>query len=140
MPDIADAHARLGTVTNYEGVDLPVFRVYDTLDLCRVTILCPKGVTELERRIADYRNAVARYRLRELDFDGYRIDLSDARDELADIPGLADEDDPRDLELVDWVEVGRRLERMRAIGGYAELRKLHALLTGDEIPATEATS
>lgn len=141
MPDIADAHARLGTVTNYEGVDLPVFRVYDTLDLCRVTILCPKGVTELERRIADYRNAVARYRLRELDFDGYRIDLDEARDNLYFFyPGIADQDEPGNLELADWVEVGRRLAVDTHYTKDTELRKLHALLTGDEIPATEATS
>lgn len=135
MPDIADAHAKLGVVTNYEGTQLPVFRDYDGLDLCAVTVLKPAGVRDLERRIAGYWNAVARYRLRELDFDGFCIngdDLEEARDDLADIPGLADENDPRDLELADWVEVGRRLEAMREFGGHAQLRRLSSLLSCDD--------
>lgn len=132
MPDIADAHAKLGTVTNYEGEQLPVFRDYDGLDLCKVTVLMPPGVRELEKRIADYWNALARYRLRELDFDGFCIngdDLEEARDDLAD---LTDPDAPRDLELADWVEVGRLLEEMRGIGGYDQLRRLHSLLSCDD--------
>lgn len=140
MPDIADAHAMLGTVTNYEGVQLPVFRDHDALDLCAVTVLLPAGVTELEARIADYRNAVARCRLREFDFDSLGVDLDEARDDLADIPGLADPGDPRNLELVDWNKVARRLHAMREYVGHAELRKLSALLMADEVPATEATS
>ena len=98
------------------------------------------GVRELEKRIADYWNALARYRLREVDFGALGVDLDDARADLSFYPGLADENEPGNLELVDWCEVGRRLASMLPYGGDAELRKLFALLMADETPATEATS
>jgi hypothetical protein len=133
-----DARLLLGSVTNYEGEPQPVFRTFDGLDLTRVSILKPKGVRELEKRIADHWNSLARWRLRELDFDDLGIDLDDCRDDLAEIPGLADECDPRDLQLADWVKAAERLEAMKPYGGYAELRKLATLLLADEIPATDA--
>lgn len=129
-----DANVPLGVVHDHEGEPLTVRRDFDELVIPAMT-LRPDGVTVLERRIGDYRNAVARFRLRELDLDD--IDLSEARDDLADIPGLADESEPRNLELADWVEAAARLRAMRHIGGYQELRKLAAVLMADEVPATE---
>ena len=130
-----DAHVTLGHVTNYEGRREPVFRDFDGFDLCHASILRPKGVRELEKRIADYWNALARYRLRELDFGALGIDLDSARDGLRFYPGVRDENEPGNLELVNWSELGTRV----FYGNTPELRKLHALLTADEVPATEAT-
>lgn len=135
----ADGNVTLGVVHDHEGLPRTVFRDFD--EFVAPSMTCrPAGVRELEARIVDYWNALARHRLRELDFDALGIDLREARDELDDIPNLADADDPDNLELVDWVALGKRLDRMRAIGGYDELRKLHALLMADEAPATEAAS
>lgn len=127
----ADGNVTLGVVHDSEGLARTVFRDFD--EFVAPSMTCrPAGVRELEARIVDYWNALARHRLRELDFDALGIDLREARDELDDIPNLADADDPDNLELVDWAEVGRRLEAMRAHGGYAELRRLHSLLSCDD--------
>ena len=126
-----DANAPLGTVTDYDGQERKPLRDFDLLVLPEMT-LTGAGVTQLEARIVDYRNAVARYRLRELDFDAFGIDLDDARDDLADIPGVSPEAEPGDLQLVDWAEVRRRPET--AYGNHRELRKLCALLMADETP------
>ena len=100
------------------------------------------GLRDLEKVIAVQRNAVARYRLREVDFDALGVDLDEARDDLADIPNREGECEPRNLELADWVEITARLEAMHRSNfyGYNELRKLSALLMADEVPATEAAS
>ena len=129
----ADANVTLGGVTDYEGQRRAVLRDFDQFVIPEMT-LTAAGVTELEARIADYRNAVARYRLRELDFDALGIDLDECRDWVLSLSSIADGSDPRNLELVDWVGLGRRLEGLRPYG-YDELRKLHALLTADETPA-----
>jgi hypothetical protein len=124
-----DAFAPIGELLDFEGEVRGVRRDFDCLDLPSMT-LSPAGVRDLERRILPaYWNALARYRLRELDFDSLGVDLDDARADLSFYPGLADADEPGNLELVDWCEVGRRLAAMRPYGGDMELRKLHALLT-----------
>lgn len=87
------------------------------------------GVRELENVVDRHRNAVARYRLRELDLDDYGIDGAGCFEELTDIPGFENTDG---LEDADWVEVGRRLHVMRAAGGYTELRGLSSLLSCDD--------
>lgn len=132
-----DANVPLGVVHDHEGEPLTIRRDFDELVIPAMT-LKPAGVREHEKALREYWNALARYRLRELDLDD--IDLSEARDDLADIPGLADEHEPRNLELADWVEVADRLDAMRPYGGYAELRKLSAVLMADEAPATEVAS
>lgn len=134
-----DAFALLGELPDFEGETRGVHRDFDCLVLPAMT-LSPAGVTALETLIAEHRNEVARYRLRTLDFGDFGIVLDECRDWVETLPSLADGSDPRNLNLVDWVALGRRLERIRnaSYGGYDELRKLHALLTADEVPA-EAT-
>jgi hypothetical protein len=134
----ADGNVTLGVVHDHEGRARTVFRDFDEFVAPSMT-LRPAGVTELEARIVDYRNALARYRLRELDFDSLGIDLDEARDNLYFFyPGIADSDEPGNLELADWVEVGQRLAVDTHYTKDTELRKLHALLMADETPATEA--
>lgn len=125
----SDIMRPLGTVTNYEGDPQKVLRDYDSLDLCAVTVLPPAGVRELEQRIAEYWNELARYRLRTADLSDFDLDY--ALDTVAYMPGCGG---AGGLENVDWVEVGKRLVRLRNVGGYEELRKLHALLVGTETP------
>ena len=129
-----DAHVTLGIVHDHEGEPLTLRRDYDSLVVPEMT-LKPAGVRELERNLVDWWNALARYRLRELDFEALGIDLGEARDDLAGIPNRDGAEEPRNLELADWVEVASRLEAMRQYGGYQELRKLSALLMADEAPA-----
>jgi hypothetical protein len=124
-----DAFVPLGTVTDYEGKTLKVFRDYDGLDLSHVGCLLPAGVAELEHRIAEYKQQLACYRLRTADLSG--IDLEEALDSLAHLPGCGG---AGGLESADWNEVGRRLQALRVYGGFSELAKLHALLTGTETP------
>lgn len=124
-----DAFVPLGIVTDYEGKELKVYRDYDALDLSHVGALLPAGVAELEQRIAEYRQQLACYRLRTADLSG--IDLDECRDDIITWPGIGD---PADLSGIDWLEVGRRLKAMERYGGYGELRRLHALLTGTETP------
>lgn len=124
-----DAFVPLGTVTDYEDQPQGLFRDFDALDLTHVGILRPAGVAELKQRIAEYEQELARYRLRTADLSG--IDLDECRDDLAGLPGIGD---PDDLANIDWLEAGRRLKAMERYGGYGELRKLHALLTGTETP------
>jgi hypothetical protein len=119
----------LGPVTNYEGIDREVRRDYDGLDLSDLTVLLPPGVAELQERINAYWQELARYRLRTADLSG--IDLGEARQWLAELPGLGG---PADLESVDWLEVGARLRALEQFGGFGELRRLHDLLTGTETP------
>jgi len=130
----ADGNVTLGVVHDHEGLARTVFRDFD--EFVAPSMTCrPAGVRELEARIVDYWNALARYRLRTLDFDDFCInddDLEEARDDLTGIPGLADPSEPHNLELADWVEVGRRLLAMRAHGGYDQLRRLHSLLSCDD--------
>jgi len=126
---MSDIMQPLGIVTNYEGEPQKVLRDYDGLDLCAVTVLLPAGVRELQQRINAYWQELACYRLRTADLSG--IDLDEARDDLAGWPGIGGADG---LESVDWLEVGKRLGRLKEFGGYGELRKLHALLTGTETP------
>jgi hypothetical protein len=133
-----DAFAHLGDVLDFEGEPRDITRDFDCLVIPSVT-LSPAGVTELENLFAEYRNEVARYRLRTVDFDSLGVDLDECRDWVLSLSSIADGLDPRSLELVDWVGLGRRLEGLRPYG-YDELRKLHALLTADEVPATEAAS
>ncbi len=124
-----DAFVPLGTVTDYEGQPRQVYRDFDCLDLTCVRALSPAGVAELQQRIDAYWNELARYRLRTADLSG--IDLDEAGDAVAHLPGCGG---AGGLENVDWVEVGKRLVRLQHVGGYEELRKLHALLTGTETP------
>jgi hypothetical protein len=131
-----DANVTLGTVHDHEGEPLTVRRDYDALVVPAMT-LKPAGVREHEKAIREYWSALARYQLRTLDFDALGVDLDDARDELAGIPNREGDCEPRNLELADWVDITRRLDRMRHIGGYSELRKLSELLLADEVPATE---
>jgi hypothetical protein len=131
-----DAHVTLGVVHDHEGEPLVLRRDYDGLVVPEMT-LKPAGVRELERNLRDWWNALARYRLRELDFEALGIDLKAARDELADIPNREGEGEPRNLELADWTEIARRVERMRHTGGYRELRWLAELLLADEVPDPE---
>jgi hypothetical protein len=135
MPRNPDSNVSLGDVHDHEGNARPVLRDFDYLVLPEATLM-PAGVRELEKRIADYWNALARYRLRELDFDALGVDLDAARDSLRFYPGVRDENEPGNLELVNWSELGTRV----FYGNTPELRKLHALLMADETPATEATS
>jgi len=125
----SDKMQKLGEVTDYFGDPREVFRDYDSFALTSPVILSPAGVAELEQRIAEYRQQLACYRLRTADLSG--IDLDDALDAVAHLPGCGG---AGGLEHVDWLEVGRRLKAMERYGGYAELRKLHALLTGTETP------
>jgi hypothetical protein len=126
MPN-PDANVPLGPVTNYEGQPEPAFRDFDGLDLTRVSVLLPKGVRELEADIAAYWQGLAAYRLRTADLSG--IDMDMARSGLFAL-GL----DPGNLEAVQWHEVGAGLGRNRLSdrAGLGPLRKLHALLTGNE--------
>ncbi len=124
-----DAFVRLGTVTDYEGTECKVYRDYDALDLSQVSALLPAGVAELEQRIAEYWNALAAYRLRTADLSGF--DLDEAANAIAHMPGCGG---AGGLEYVDWVEVGKRLVHLQNVGGYGELRKLHAMLAGTETP------
>jgi hypothetical protein len=125
----ADMMAPLGPVTNYEGQQQKVFRDYDGLDLCAVSVLLPSGVAELQCRIDAYWQELACYRLRTADLSG--IDLDEALDSLAHLPGCGG---AGGLENADWNEVGRRLKALKPYGGFGELAKLHALLTGTETP------
>lgn len=130
-----DANVPLGTIADYEGQPRTPLRDFDFLVIPGMT-LTPAGVRDLEKRIADYWNALARYRLRELDFDALGIDLDEARDDLGYTLGLADPGEPGNLELVDWVAAGSWLEEIRRSGtyGYKKLRELAALLMADEVP------
>lgn len=134
-----DQMVPLGTLSDPDFGDVEVHRDYDTIVLPRVQ-LDLAGIKSLRGLLDKAVNGIAAYRLRELDFAALGIDLDDARADLSFYPGLADESEPGNLELADWNEVGRRMEAMRPYGGNAELRKLHALLTADEVPATEAAS
>lgn len=135
-----DRMVRIGEIPDLDfSTDVPrrtpvVVRRDNDLMILPAAQLDLAGVRDLENVITKHRNAVARYRLRTLDFDEFCInsdDLEEARDDLTDIPGLADPGEPRNLELADWVEAGRRLEAMRSFGGYTELRRLHSLLSCD---------
>jgi hypothetical protein len=123
-----DANVTLGgELPDFEGEPRTLLRDFDCLVIPAMT-LSPAGVAGFERLIGVYRNEVARYRLRTLDFAAIDIDLDECREDLAFLgfdPGV---------QLVDWVEIGERFARMDGIGGYDELRKLHALLTADEVP------
>lgn len=125
-----DAHAPLGDVFDCEGELRTVRRDFDCLLLPAVQ-LAPQQVRVLERHIAEYWNEVARYRLRTVELHSSGIDVTQCREDLATFPGLGG--DPDDLESFDWPEVGRRLEAVRAHGGYADLRKLCALLLADDV-------
>jgi hypothetical protein len=138
MPN-PDAFAPLGDpVFDYEGEPRVIRRDFDCLDIPPVT-LSPSGVRSLERRIAGYWNELARYRLRTVDIGALGVDLDECRDLVETLTSICDGADPRNLERVDWVALGARLERLTSFGGYGKLGKLHALLMADETPA-EATS
>jgi hypothetical protein len=133
-----DAYVAIGDVFDCEGELRTVHRGFDCLLLPAVQ-LAPQQVRVLERHIAEYWNEVARYRLRTADRSG--IDMAKAREWLWDLPAAViggDPDDPDALDRIDWHALGGWLGTHRNHGGYAELRKLHALLTGDETPAMEA--
>jgi hypothetical protein len=123
-----DRMQALGHVTDIEGSAREVFRDYDSLHLPQA-VLGAAGVTELERKIAEFWQELACYRLRTADLSA--IDLAEARQWLAELPGTGD---PADLESVDWLEVGTRLKALEQYSGFGELRRLHALLTGTETP------
>jgi hypothetical protein len=124
-----DAYVHLGDVTDCEGQPWSVYRDFDRLDLTCVGPLSPAGVAELQQRIDAYWQELACYRLRTADLSGF--DLDEARACLLTLPGVGD---PGDLEDIDWLEIGRRLHALRGTGGFGELRRLHALLTGTETP------
>jgi uncharacterized small protein (DUF1192 family) len=128
MTDLDRMHP-LGHVTDYEGQSREVRRDYDGFDLRDVGILRPLGVAELKQRIAEYEQELACFRLRTADLSG--IDLDDALDTVAHLPGCGG---AGGLEAVDWVEVGNQMKGLRRYGGFGELGRLHALLTGTETP------
>lgn len=119
----------LGAVTDWLGNPCEVFREGSCLDLRALDWMAPAGVAELQQRIDSYWNALAAYRLRTADLSG--IDLDEAGNALAQLPGCGG---AGGLEHVDWVEVGKRLASLKPYGGFAEIHKLHALLTGTETP------
>lgn len=121
-----DAFAPLGDeILDFEGEPRAVRRDFDCLVIPAIT-LPPAGVRDLENRIAVYWQETALYRLRTADLTG--IDLNLARGQLAFV-GFGPY-----LPGADWPEVSRRLAVLD-MAGLGELRKLSALLTGDEIPA-----
>lgn len=121
-----DANVPLGDeILDFEGEPRAVRRDFDCLVIPAIT-LPPAGVRDLENRIACYWRETALYRLRTAGLTG--VDLNLVRGQLAFVgfgPYLPD---------ADWPEVGRRLAVLD-MAGLGELRKLSALLTGDEIPA-----
>jgi hypothetical protein len=127
MPRNPDAFAPLGDeILDFEGEPRAILRDFDCLVIPAVT-LPPAGVRDLENRIAEYWRETALYRLRTADLSG--MDLNLVRGQLAYV-GFGPY-----LPSADWPEVARRLAALGDMGGLGELRKLSALLTGDEIPA-----
>jgi len=125
MPRNPDAFAPLGDeILDFEGEPRAVLRDFDCLVIPAIT-LPPAGVRDLERRIGEYWREIARYRLRTADLTG--VDLNLVRGQLAYV-GYGPY-----LPSADWPEVARRLAALGDMAGLEELRKLSALLTGDEI-------
>ena len=124
-------------------MDRPVHRDYDhviipSARLDRYGRNCLRALLDM----AD--NEIARMRLRDLDLAEHDIDPGWLRDGLHglgfgwhDYHGQAGDLDY--LSGIDWAEVGRRLDRERA-ATYSNVRRLYALLTADETPATETPS
>lgn len=137
-----DRMALLGTLPDPDFGDMEVRRDYDTVLLPGVQ-LGLAGIREARKLLDDAEREILRYRFRafdaEDDWTGRDIDIARCRHLLESLgPGTGfDELGPYDLGAIDWLEVSRRLERLNGTYGYVELRELrdlHALLAGDEIP------
>jgi hypothetical protein len=118
-----EAHAPVRDIPDCEGDRETVFRSLDTLVVPAMTIALD-GIREFRKALDEGEAGILAYRFRTVDLSG--IDMDEVRDRLA---SLGFDPDP---EAADWGAVGRMLAALANMYGLGELRRLHALLAGDE--------
>jgi hypothetical protein len=121
-----EAHSPVRDIPDYEGDDhATVYRSLDTLVIPAITIGLD-GIRETRKALDEGEAGILAYRFRTADLGG--IDMDEVCDRLASL-GFGP-----DPAAADWAEVGQRLGLLKYMGGWGELRKLHALLSGTGTP------
>jgi hypothetical protein len=116
-------------------VDRETHRDYDMMIMPSAR-LDRYGRNALRALLDECDNEVAAMRLRDLDLAEHKIDPDRLYDGL-DLLGFGRPDDRNDrgwLADIDWVKLGRRLERDRPVI-YISVQRLHDLLMADGTPA-----